>query len=73
MNVLFLIPGLNLLDIISRLRDIDDENLQIQCDVFCDEKLEDEEELAVLKQVDGIDLNSHTDVFNAIIEKASSK
>ena len=53
---------------INSMRDIDDDDIQVQCDVFYDEKQEDDESWSVEKP-HGVDLNSHTDVFNAIFHK----
>lgn len=61
--------GLNLLETIDKFRDTTDEDLLIQCDVFFDEKLSDEEFLAQESQSADIDLNNHCDVFNAIYER----
>lgn len=59
--------GLNILDVIDKFRDVDDVALQIQCDVFYDEKHNDEEELASTS--DCLDLNSHSDLFTAIYHR----
>jgi len=56
--------GLNILDVIDKFRDLDDGDLQIQCDVFYDEKHNDEEELATTSNC--LDLNSHSELFTAI-------
>lgn len=60
--------GLNLLDLIHNLRDEDDEDLQIQCDVFEDEKHEDEEELSE-NTPEGLDITDHHKIFTAIFQK----
>ena len=62
------IPGLNILDIIDDLRNEDDEDLIIQCNVFDDEKQEDDEALNLLSP-DGVDINDHHAVFNALYQK----
>ena len=59
---------MNLTDIIHNLRDEDDEDLQIQCDVFEDEKHEDDEELAE-HTPEGVDITDHQKVFTAIFQK----
>ncbi|KAL4230753.1 hypothetical protein ACF0H5_011128 [Mactra antiquata] len=60
--------GLNLLDVIDLLRNEDDEDLVIQCNVFDDEKQEDDEAFAALNPI-GIDINDHNAVFNMLYEK----
>ncbi|KAJ8298510.1 hypothetical protein KUTeg_025041, partial [Tegillarca granosa] len=55
--------GLNLLDLINNLRNEDDEDLIIQCDVFDDEKQSDDDEFA-LQNATGLDINDHKEVFN---------
>ncbi|XP_070607427.1 inverted formin-2 isoform X2 [Erythrolamprus reginae] len=62
--------GLQFLDILSKLRDIEDEDLLIQCETFEEAKTEDDEEL--LRLCDGIDMNSHQDVFSSLFNKVSS-
>ncbi|XP_075782571.1 inverted formin-2 isoform X2 [Pelodiscus sinensis] len=62
--------GLQLLDILTKLRDIEDEDLLIQCETFEESKSEDDEEL--LKICDGIDMNSHHEVFSCLFNKVSS-
>jgi hypothetical protein len=57
-----------LIDIIHNLRDEDDEDLQIQCDVFEDEKHEDDEELAE-HTPEGIDITDHQKLFTAVFQK----
>ena len=52
---------------LDKLREVDDRDLQIQCDVFFDEKQADEDEMSAAEA--GLDLNSHTDVFNAIYDR----
>ena len=61
--------GLNLLEIVKELRDLDDDELTIQCDVFCDEKHADEDAMAAEENLTGVDLTSHQDVFSAIYEQ----
>ncbi|KAK2855786.1 hypothetical protein Q5P01_004521 [Channa striata] len=62
--------GLQLLDLLPRLRDKSDEDLNIQCDVFEDSLTEDEEEMERL--YGGIDMNSHQQVFTSLFAKVSS-
>ncbi|KAM9148388.1 inverted formin-2 isoform 1-T1 [Pangshura tecta] len=62
--------GLQLLDILNKLRDIEDEDLFIQCETFEESKAEDDEEL--LKICDGIDMNNHQEVFSCLFNKVSS-
>ncbi|XP_021344592.1 inverted formin-2-like isoform X2 [Mizuhopecten yessoensis] len=60
--------GLNLLDIINNLRNEDDDDLVIQCDVFDEEKQSDDDEYAELNP-EIVNLNDHRDVFNAVLQK----
>lgn len=60
--------GLNLLDVIDDLRNEDDEELIIQCNVFDDEKQDDDESFNAQNPV-GVDINDHNAVFNALYEK----
>ncbi|GAB1297827.1 Inverted formin-2 [Apodemus speciosus] len=70
--------GLQLLDILSRLRDqplapvsrdLEDADLLIQLEAFEEVKAEDEEELQRVS--DGIDMNSHQEVFASLFHKVS--
>eukprot|EP00105_Crassostrea_gigas_P020124 XP_011438826.1 PREDICTED: inverted formin-2 [Crassostrea gigas] len=60
--------GLNILDLINNLRNEDDEDLIIQCDVFDEEKQSDDEEMAALNPA-CVDINDHKEVFNALYHK----
>ncbi|XP_069028714.1 inverted formin-2-like isoform X2 [Embiotoca jacksoni] len=62
--------GLQLLDLLPRLRETEDEDLIIQCDVFEDSLTEDEEEMKRL--YGGIDMSSHQQVFTSLFTKVSS-
>ncbi|XP_061468275.1 inverted formin-2 isoform X2 [Rhineura floridana] len=62
--------GLQLLDILTKLRDIEDEDLLIQCETFEEAKSEDDEEL--LRLCDGIDMSNHQEVFSSLFNKVSS-
>ncbi|KAM6464219.1 inverted formin-2 isoform 2-T2 [Liasis olivaceus] len=62
--------GLQLLDILTKLRDIEDEDLLIQCETFEEAKTEDDEEL--LRICDGINMNNHQEVFCSLFNKVSS-
>ncbi|XP_034960869.2 inverted formin-2 isoform X3 [Zootoca vivipara] len=62
--------GLQLLDILTKLRDIEDEDLLIQCETFEEAKSEDDEEL--LRICDGIDMSNHQEVFSSLFNKVSS-
>ena len=62
--------GLNLLDLINNLRNEDDEDLIIQCDVFDDEKQSDDEEFAVQNPA-CLDINDHREVFNVLFQKVT--
>ena len=57
---------------IDKFRDVTDENLVIQCDVFFDEKQSDEDELSTKSQSVGININNHVEVFNAVYQRVSS-
>ncbi|XP_041711160.1 inverted formin-2-like isoform X6 [Coregonus clupeaformis] len=62
--------GLQLLDILPKLRDEEDEDLIIQCEAFEEAMVEDEEEL--LRVYGGIDMSSHQEVFTTLFNKVSS-
>ncbi|XP_059212069.1 inverted formin-2-like isoform X2 [Centropristis striata] len=62
--------GLQLLDDLPRLRDTEDQDLNIQCDAFEDSLTEDEEEMERL--YGGIDMSSHQQVFTSLFTKVSS-
>ncbi|XP_071222299.1 inverted formin-2-like isoform X5 [Salvelinus alpinus] len=62
--------GLQLLDILPKLRDEEDEDLIIQCEAFEEAMSEDEEEL--LRVYGGIDVSSHQEVFITLFNKVSS-
>nr|XP_036847344.1 inverted formin-2 isoform X3 [Manis javanica] len=61
--------GLQLLDVLTRLRDLDDADLLIQLQAFEEARAEDEEEL--LRVCGGIDMNSHQEVFASVFHKVS--
>ncbi|XP_072486164.1 inverted formin-2 isoform X2 [Notamacropus eugenii] len=61
--------GLQLLDILTKLRDIEDADLLIQCETFEEAKSEDDEEL--LRICDGIDMSNHQEVFSTLFNKVS--
>uniref|UniRef100_A0A452QY90 Inverted formin-2 n=1 Tax=Ursus americanus TaxID=9643 RepID=A0A452QY90_URSAM len=61
--------GLQLLDILTRLRDLEDADLLIQLEAFEEAKAEDEEEL--LRICGGVNMNSHQDVFASVFHKVS--
>ncbi|CAL1536507.1 unnamed protein product [Lymnaea stagnalis] len=60
--------GLNLLDIIPDLRNFEDKELDIQCDVFDDFKNDDDEELALCFS-ESVDINNHRELFDVIFNK----
>uniref|UniRef100_A0AAY4CJU3 Inverted formin-2 n=1 Tax=Denticeps clupeoides TaxID=299321 RepID=A0AAY4CJU3_9TELE len=62
--------GLQLLDLLPKLREQDDEDLIIQCESFEEAMTEDEEEL--LRISGGVDMSSHQEVFNTLFNKVSS-
>ena len=57
---------MNLLELLSDFADDDNEDLQIQCDVFFEFKQEDDDVTE-----GGLNLDSHVDLFNAIFNKVS--
>ncbi|XP_051052635.1 inverted formin-2 isoform X3 [Phodopus roborovskii] len=61
--------GLQLLVILTRLRDLEDADLLIQLEAFEEAKAEDEEELQ--RVCDGINMNSHQEVFASLFHKVS--
>ncbi|KAM6171642.1 inverted formin-2 [Erethizon dorsatum] len=61
--------GLQLLDILTRLRDLEDADLLIQLEAFEEAKAEDEEEL--LRVCDGVNMNNHQEVFASLFHKVS--
>ncbi|KAM5239874.1 inverted formin-2 isoform 3-T3 [Hipposideros larvatus] len=61
--------GLQLLDVLTRLRDLEDADLLIQLEAFEEAKAEDEEEL--LHVCGGVDMNSHQEVFASLFHKVS--
>ncbi|XP_069494245.1 inverted formin-2 isoform X2 [Ambystoma mexicanum] len=62
--------GLQLLDVLTKLRDLEDEDLEIQASVFEDIKGEDDDELFAI--YGGIDMNNHHEVFSTLFNKVSS-
>ncbi|XP_056249175.1 inverted formin-2 isoform X2 [Seriola aureovittata] len=62
--------GLQLLDILPKLREQEDEDLIIQCEAFEEAMAEDEEEL--LRLYGGIDMSNHLEVFTTLFNKVSS-
>ncbi|XP_056400918.1 inverted formin-2 isoform X2 [Hyla sarda] len=61
--------GLQLLDVLTKLRDQEDDDLLVQASVFEEAKSEDDEEL--LKIYGGIDMNNHQEVFTTLFNKVS--
>ncbi|PIO29296.1 hypothetical protein AB205_0107280, partial [Aquarana catesbeiana] len=61
--------GLQLLDVLTKLRDLEDEDLLVQVYVFEEAKSEDDEDL--LKLYGGIDMNNHQEVFSTLFNKIS--
>uniref|UniRef100_A0A8C4DA47 Inverted formin-2 n=1 Tax=Dicentrarchus labrax TaxID=13489 RepID=A0A8C4DA47_DICLA len=59
--------GLQLLDILPKLREQEDEDLIIQCEAFEEAMAEDEEEL--LRVYGGIDMSNHLEVFTTLFNK----
>ncbi|CAI9541833.1 unnamed protein product, partial [Staurois parvus] len=61
--------GLQLLDVLTKLRDLEDDDLLVQVCVFEEAKSEDDEDL--LKLYGGIDMNNHQEVFSTLFNKIS--
>uniref|UniRef100_A0A8C2LHJ0 Inverted formin-2 n=2 Tax=Cricetulus griseus TaxID=10029 RepID=A0A8C2LHJ0_CRIGR len=61
--------GLQLLVTLTRLRDLEDADLLIQLEAFEEAKAEDEEELQ--RVCDGVNMNSHQEVFASLFHKVS--
>ncbi|KAK5886118.1 hypothetical protein CesoFtcFv8_017190 [Champsocephalus esox] len=62
--------GLQLLDVLPKLREEEDEELIIQWEAFEEAMSEDEEEL--LQVYGGIDMSDHLEVFTTLFNKVSS-
>ncbi|KAM4633450.1 inverted formin-2-like isoform 2-T2 [Polymixia lowei] len=62
--------GLQLLDLLPRLRETEDLDVNIQCEAFEDSMAEDEEEIE--KIYGGIDMSNHQQVFTSLFTKVSS-
>ncbi|XP_041721332.2 inverted formin-2 isoform X2 [Coregonus clupeaformis] len=62
--------GLQLLDLLPKLRETDDVDLNIQCEDFAYTMAEDEEEME--RVYGGIDMSSHQEVFTTLFTKVSS-
>ncbi|XP_041831400.1 inverted formin-2-like isoform X2 [Melanotaenia boesemani] len=62
--------GLQLLHLLPRLRETEDEDLNIQCDAFEDSMTDDDEEMERL--YGGIDMSNHQEVFTSLFTKVSS-
>ncbi|XP_076984503.1 inverted formin-2 [Tamandua tetradactyla] len=62
--------GLQLLDVLTRLRAPEDADLLIQLEAFEEARAEDEEEL--LRASGGVDMSSHQDVFASLFHQVSS-
>ncbi|XP_041928906.1 inverted formin-2 isoform X2 [Alosa sapidissima] len=62
--------GLQLLDLLPKLREKEDEDLIIQCESFEEAMAEDEEEQQ--RVYGGIDMSSHQEVFTTLFNKVSS-
>ncbi|XP_073494740.1 inverted formin-2 isoform X2 [Phyllobates terribilis] len=61
--------GLQLLDVLTKLRDLEDDDLLVQASVFEEAKTEDDEDF--LKIYGGIDMNNHQEVFSTLFNKVS--
>ena len=67
---IFFILALNILDTIQTLRVDDDDELNVQCDVYEEELNADNEALENM-QAGKVNLNDHMSVFNAIFKRVS--
>ncbi|XP_077155286.1 inverted formin-2-like [Ranitomeya variabilis] len=70
-DILLCVSGLKLLDVLSKLRDLEDGNLLVQATVFEEAKTEEDEDL-LLKVYGGIDINNHQEVFTTLFNKMCS-
>ncbi|XP_073426434.1 inverted formin-2 isoform X3 [Dendrobates tinctorius] len=61
--------GLQLQDVLTKLRDLEDDDLLVQATVFEEAKTEDDEDL--LKIYGGTDMNNHQEVFTTLFNKVS--
>uniref|UniRef100_A0A672ZRM1 Inverted formin 2 n=1 Tax=Sphaeramia orbicularis TaxID=375764 RepID=A0A672ZRM1_9TELE len=59
--------GLQLLDLLPKLRETEDEDVNIQCDAFEDSLAEDEDEME--KLYGGLDMSNHQQVFTSLFTK----
>ena len=68
MSLLSFSQGLNIQKDLITLEQQPDEDVQVQCDVF---QLEMENDRTCMNKdsPDGVDLNSHEDMFNVILQK----
>ena len=71
LNPVLVFPGLNLLDILPNLRNENDKDLDIQCDVFEEFKHEDDEEMAATFS-GSVDIGNHRQLFDVIFSKVWS-
>ncbi|XP_068607901.1 inverted formin-2 [Brachionichthys hirsutus] len=62
--------GLQLLDLLPRLREQEEVDLTIQCEAFEEAMAEDENEL--LRVYGGVDMSNHLEVFTTLFNKLSS-
>ncbi|XP_076129169.1 inverted formin-2-like isoform X2 [Alosa pseudoharengus] len=62
--------GLQILDVLPKLREQEDEDLLIQCEAFEETMAEDDEELQ--RVFGGIDMSNHQEVFSALFTQVSS-
>uniref|UniRef100_A0A8C7D7E7 Inverted formin 2 n=1 Tax=Oncorhynchus kisutch TaxID=8019 RepID=A0A8C7D7E7_ONCKI len=62
--------GLQLLQLLPKLRETEDVDLNIQCEAFEDTMAEDEEEME--RVYGGIDMSSHQEVFTTLFTKVST-
>ncbi|XP_067097783.1 inverted formin-2-like isoform X1 [Osmerus mordax] len=62
--------GLQLLDLLPKLRDTEDVDLDVQCETFEETMADDEEEMK--RVYGGIDMGSHQEVFTMLFTKVSS-
>ncbi len=56
------------MDFTCSYRDIDDDDVQVQLDVFQEDKHDDDEAVSAAHPA-GIDINNHNQLFNALFQK----
>ena len=60
-----------MLDLLPALRNLDDQELEIQCEVFDEFKQDDDDELALTLN-EQVDVSNHREIFDVIFDKVWS-